>query len=99
MYFSVGKLFYEGGPDTGKDFNKAARYFHGAFERGKMESCFYLAKLHWHGWGVEQNFETSFHYLTIGADYGDASAMCFLGNCYRVGLGTEQDMNAYYQYQ
>lgn len=105
--YTVGCMYYNGTNGVQKDYQKAARWFSGAADKGHVLSTTMLATCYREGHGVKQDLDKALKLYMVAAKKGDTSiiknftaladstgdmfACKLLANSYRQGVGVKRN--------
>ena len=73
------------------DYNQAYRFYRQAAELGCVRAICIMGMMFYHGQGVPKNESMAFLSMKFCAGKQDAEAQYFLGEFYRLGIGTKRD--------
>lgn len=80
--------------DGPEGLRNALKWYRLAASDGDARAQYILGYKHYHGWGVEQDYQEAIRWLGMAADQGYATAQHFLGNMYYNGIGVTQNNTA-----
>lgn len=86
-------MYYMDEVCTPRDFDKAVEWLKRGDEAGNLQCTYQITKHIENGDGIEHNASKYFFYMNKAASGGYQDAYKQLGDCYKIGLGTERDGN------
>ncbi|KAG2199583.1 hypothetical protein INT47_012183 [Mucor saturninus] len=100
--YRAALILYFGSHDVQQDFCRALRLFQlyvdgqnydNQARSNESNAYYYMARIYYHGLGVDRDLEKAFQLFKISADQGQAKAQCQLGNMYCTGEIMPQNDN------
>ncbi|XP_066921928.1 putative beta-lactamase HcpC [Clytia hemisphaerica] len=96
--YTYGQLLFRGAGGLEADPIEASQMFQELSKEGHPQAQFTLAGMYYSGYGVEQNFETSYTLYQISAENGLKQSFNALGKMYLNGEGVTKDEQKALQY-
>ena len=93
---SLGYMYYKG-EGVSQDYGKALRYYTASMRQEPAFAQLALGEM-FLAEGSPENLTSSFPYLKLSADQGNADLQCVIGNMYFYGEGVPQDFEAALRY-